>query len=249
MDAQETKYFIAIVCIVVLVCAIIITFTFIFFKYKSSIFTLQQKIGISHIATLEYERERIAADLHDEIGPTLAAIKMRIESMESNQNKIQSTIKPLSPLVNETISKLSAISKNLVPTSLKSLGLVQTINQLIEFFEPNQTANISFTSNYSKCVGIEIELQLYRIVQEAIHNAIKHANATQIDVKLNLSKNELNLLISDNGRGMEVNNSKSTAGNGLKSLKNRALIIGGEFNIHSKAGKGTHLQFEIPLNA
>ena len=159
MDAQETKYFIAIVCIVVLVCAIIITFTFIFFKYKSSIFTLQQKIGISHIATLEYERERIAADLHDEIGPTLAAIKMRIESMESNQNKIQSTIKPLSPLVNETISKLSAISKNLVPTSLKSLGLLQTINQLIEIFESNQTANISFITNYSKCVGIEIELQ------------------------------------------------------------------------------------------
>jgi signal transduction histidine kinase len=126
---------------------------------------------------------------------------------------------------------------------------VQTINQLIEIFESNQKANISFTSNYSKCVGIEIELQLYRIVQEAIHNAIKHANATQIDVKLNLSKNELNLLISDNGRGMEINNSRSTAGNGLKSLKNRALIIGGEFNIHSKAGKGTHLQFEIPLNA
>lgn len=249
MDAQETKYFIAIVCIVVLVCAIIITFTFIFFKYKSSIFTLQQKIGISHIATLEYERERIAADLHDEIGPTLAAIKMQIESMESNQNKIQSTIKPLSPLVNETISKLSSISKNLVPTSLKSLGLLQTINQLIENFESNQTANISFTTNYSKCVGIEIELQLYRIVQEAIHNAIKHANATQIDVKLHLSKTELSLLISDNGRGMEVNNSKSTVGNGLKSLKNRALIIGGEFNIHSKAGKGTHLQFEIPLNA
>jgi two-component system sensor histidine kinase DegS len=98
-------------------------------------------------------------------------------------------------------------------------------------------------------VGIEIELQLYRIVQEAIHNAIKHANATQIDVKLHISKTELSLLISDNGRGMEVNNSKSTAGNGLKSLKNRALIIGGEFNIHSKAGKGTHLQFEIPLNA
>ena len=249
MDAQETKYFIAIVCIVVLVCAIIITFTFIFFKYKSSIFTLQQKIGISHIATLEYERERIAADLHDEIGPTLAAIKMQIESMESNQNKIQSTIKPLSPLVNETISKLSSISKNLVPTSLKSLGLLQTINQLIENFESNQTANISFTTNYSKCVGIEIELQLYRIVQEAIHNAIKHANATQIDVKLHLSKTELSLFISDNGRGMEVNNSKSTVGNGLKSLKNRALIIGGEFNIHSKAGKGTHLQFEIPLNA
>jgi signal transduction histidine kinase len=169
--------------------------------------------------------------------------------MESNQNKIQSTIKPLSPLVNETISKLSAISKNLVPTSLKSLGLLQTINQLIEIFESNQTANISFTTNYSKCVGIEIELQLYRIVQEAIHNAIKHANATQIDVKLHISKTELSLLISDNGRGMEVNNSKSTAGNGLKSLKNRALIIGGEFNIHSKAGKGTHLQFEIPLNA
>ena len=248
MDAQETKYFIAIVCIVVLVCAIIITFTWIFFKYKSSIFTLQQKIGISHIATLEYERERIAADLHDEIGPTLAAIKMRIELMESNQNKVQSTIKPLSPLVNDTISKLSAISKNLVPTSLKSLGLVQTINQLIENFESNQTANINFTTNYSKCVGIEIELQLYRIVQEAIHNAIKHANATQIDIKLHLLKTELTLLISDNGSGMEVNNIKSTAGNGLKSLKNRALIIGGEFNIHSKPGKGTQLQFEIPLN-
>ena len=90
MDAQETKYFIAIVCIVVLVCAIIITFTFIFFKYKSSIFTLQQKIGISHIATLEYERERIAADLHDEIGPTLAAIKMRISLW--NQTKIKSKV-------------------------------------------------------------------------------------------------------------------------------------------------------------
>ena len=152
-------------------------------------------------------------------------------------------------MINNTISKLSAISKNLVPTSLKSLGLVQTINQLIENFESNQTANINFTTNYTKCVGIEIELQLYRIVQEAIHNAIKHANATQIDIKLHLLKTELTLLISDNGSGMEVNNIKSTAGNGLKSLKNRALIIGGEFNIHSKPGKGTQLQFEIPLNA
>lgn len=243
MDTQEIKYYVATTAIIILVCSLIISFAWIFFKYKNSIFTLQQKSAVSHIATLEYERERIAADLHDEIGPTLAAIKMHIELIESNQN-----IKPLSPLINETIKNISAISKNLVPTSLKSHGLVETINRLIENFKSVQSTNISFKSNYSKCVSIEIELQLYRIIQEAIHNSVKHANASQIDIKLHLSKSKLNLMISDNGKGMKTINNKSISGYGLKSLKNRALIVGGEFDIYTKTGKGTQLQFEIPLN-
>lgn len=249
MGAQESKYYIATLLIVILVCIIIIGFNWIFYKYKKTVFILQKKVVSSHIASLEYERERIAADLHDEIGPTLAAIKLHIESFESNKVKLQSAITPLSPLINETIDKLGAISKNLVPKSLRLLGLVPTINQMIEMYESNQKTKINFITNYSKCLPIEIELQLYRIVQEAIYNAIKHANATKIDIKLHISKNELTLLISDNGKGIEITNNKSISGNGLNNLKKRALIIGGEFNIYTKTGKGTHLQFEIPLNA
>lgn len=249
MGAQEAKYYIATLFIVILVCIIIIGFTWIFYKYKKTVFILQKKVVTNHIASLEYERERIAADLHDEIGPTLAAIKIHIESFESNMGKVQSTIKPLSPLIIETINKLAAISKNLAPKSLQLLGLVPAINQLIEIFEPYQNTKISFITNYSKCLPIEIELQLYRIVQEAIYNAIKHANATKIDIKLHMLKNELALLISDNGKGIEITSNKSISGNGLNNLKKRALIIGGEFNIYTKTGKGSDLQFKIPLNA
>jgi len=103
-------------------------------------------------------------------------------------------------------------------------------------------------------VGLnEIEnLNIYRIIQESINNAIKHAEAKEIRVSISTASNKTAVVISDNGKGFDyslakVNDPKSTAGIGLKNIQNRVIFLGGQLNIYSQKGKGTQIVAEIPI--
>lgn len=246
MDTQEGKYFLALLLIVSLISIIIASFTLIIFNYFKSINKLKKINAVSQIASLEYERERIAADLHDEIGPLLASIKLRIKLIEKNKEK--NDFDTLNTQLLEVSQKIGSISRNLMPRSLEVMGLNNTIKELISSIKNAECINITFETNYKKSISKEIDLQLYRIIQESLLNAIKHAEASTIEIHLTKSNNWILLEVKDDGIGINSNTVTVTDGTGLKSIKNRVLLLGGDFSIRSLPSHGTSLRFEIPLD-
>lgn len=246
MDTQEGKYFLAILLIISLISIIVACLVLIFFNYYKSINKLKKINAVSQIASLEYERDRIAADLHDEVGPLLAAIKLEINSIENH--KEHNDFDTLNKQLLEVIKKLGLISRNLMPRSLEIIGLKNTIQDLLTSIRNERNIKFTLESNYDRSISKEIDLQLYRITQESVFNAVKHAEASNIKITLNQSKNWILLEIKDDGIGFNTDTIASTQGTGLKNIKNRALLLGGYFSIGSLPSNGTSIRLEIPLN-
>ncbi len=246
MDTQEVKYFLAILLIISLISTIVACLALIFFNYYKSINKLKKINAVSQIASLEYERDRIAADLHDEVGPLLAAIKLQIKTIAIH--KEHNDLDTLNEQILEVIKKLGSISRNLMPRSLEIIGLKNSIQDLITGIKNERSIKFTFESNYDRSISKEIDLQLYRIIQESVFNAIKHAQASNIKIMLNKSNNWILLEVKDDGIGFNTDTIAATPGTGLKSIKNRALLLGGYFSIRSLPSNGTSLRFEIPLN-
>lgn len=184
----------------------------------------------------DLERERIAKDLHDGIGQELLLFKRNFE----NQPAFLNTIEAIMFDLRET-------SRALYPVALKKIGLKNAIENLAEQIQESGIFFVSTAINYSTYISPETQLQIFRIVQEALNNAIKHAHAQAI--RIELFENELNTLhicIKDNGLGFDVQ-SKKTTSFGLESMSERTKSLKGTFDIISSA-KGTTINLFIPLN-
>lgn len=178
----------------------------------------------------EQERQRIAQDLHDSIGGMLANIRMSISSLYSNTTD-------LTDKIDKTILEMRRISRNLMPETLKNLGLDIALNELCETMSYKHLY-IQFESfNLSDKIPFKIQLILYRITQEALSNVIKYAQAKNVIVQISQNENTLILTIEDDGIGFDK--SEITYGLGLKNIENRIRLINGTVDIVSEKGNGT----------
>lgn len=200
----------------------------------------------------EEERIRIANDLHDRLGSMLSTIKLMFGSLEEKidvvqeENKIQYT--KANNLIDEACVEVRRISHNLGAGMIANYGLAQSLEDLCETV--NHTGKINcrlLTYNMDEGLPLKFEVELYRIVQEVVNNALKHAEATQITIQLNRLESELSLNIEDDGKGFDVDEKEQTEGMGLGSLKKRAEKLNGTLFIDSEIGKGTITIVEIPL--
>jgi len=208
----------------------------------------------SSLQSQESERERIAQDLHDEIGPVLSAVKINLNLLA---NKIKQSEDPTSLIndtlkdVDETIDTIRRISKDLLPATLKNFGLSPAFNELCvkinnpDFMKINLIEyGIPFRFETSR------ELGLYRIGQELLNNALKHSDAENVDLQLNWHPKNINLTIKDNGKGFDFYHLNSITpwqkGIGLNNIEARINAINGFVNYHSKIGRGTEV--EVGLN-
>jgi PAS domain S-box-containing protein len=204
-----------------------------------------------HLAALlegqEMERSRIAKDLHDGLGQVLNAIKMNINVIVKDTDASSVLYK----LIDEAIQESVRISENLLPSKLKDFDLATCLNSLCKQIGKSTQTSISFQA----LGGITTELEqskkinFYRIAQEAVNNAIKHANAKSIVMQLNEDKSQLRLSVEDDGLGLNLNFTKSDYGNrnGLINMRERAEIMGGRFSIESDGKRGTLVIVEVPL--
>lgn len=178
----------------------------------------------------EQERQRIAQDLHDSIGGMLANIRMSISSLNSNTTD-------LTDKIDKTILEMRRISRNLMPETLKNLGLEIALNELCETMSYKHLY-IQFESfNLSDKIPFKIQLVLYRITQEALSNVIKYAQEKNVIVQISQNENTLILTIEDDGIGFDK--SEITYGLGLKNIENRIRLINGTVDIVSEKGNGT----------
>lgn len=198
----------------------------------------------------ERERQRIAEELHDGLAQYLSACNMNLKSLyedlENISDKHARIFETGLELLNYAISETRNIAQNLLPKAIQDYGLELAIESLISHLKIN--TGIKFTY-YNNVTGIEIpdkvQINLYRILQEGINNAIRHGKPTTIDIQLVYSDNELLMTIEDNGIGFDMNN-LSAPGIGLQSIKTRAGAMSADFDLRSNE-KGTIISLVVPI--
>ena len=213
------------------------------FTHKCKYVAKQENIRFrAVIEAQEKERKRIAQDLHDSLGQAISSIKviasiLNIESVEE-EKKLQKLLN----LIDRTYEELRNISHNIMPNTLITLGLVPAIRELVD--EINVYPNLKITfSDFGNFKGLNESkaIALYRIIQEALSNIIKHAQATDVVISLKKDKSKLLLSIKDDGVGLNTAEINKVSGIGWKNILSRAAIITGEVDLKSEPGKGTHL--------
>jgi two-component system, NarL family, sensor kinase len=209
---------------------------------------LKQYEAVLHVQ--EDERNRIARDLHDGLGGLLAGVKLRLSTIATkSREKTGQTDEAVNTVIAEldnSANELRRIARNMMPEALLYMGLNPALEDLCNYLNTTQTAikyhGIDLRSTYPQ----HILTNVYRIVQELLNNAIKHANASQIIVQCSEGDEHLFLTVEDDGRGFDTEHSGS-AGVGLKSIENRIALLNGRLEIESKPGNGTTIHIEIPI--
>lgn len=205
-------------------------------KYRSLSFYLQDH--------LESEKERIGMELHDSIGQNLYVVKQKINNSSPYS---EASIKEINEALDITITELREILFNLRPKVLDDLGLVEAVRALSE----NISKNFNFNGMFD-CIGTPVrlekksELYLFRIIQEALSNILRHSKATEYYVGFVFSNTFLKIHISDNGIGFNTDKISKNKHFGLLNMSERVKTLNGKMKISSSDEDGTTLLFEIP---
>lgn len=217
---------------------------------------VEQKIkSYSIINGQEKERKRIAAEIHDGIGQMLTSLRMKIEQIEDKHPQLNGQVVQVNDLLYSIITETKRICSDLLPSVLDDFGLKAAINELLKMCR-DSTEDMMFDLEEKlqpDFLPKEVEIGVFRILQEAINNTIKHSNGTVITVHVDNDANYLNLIVQDNGKGFYFEKQKMLSkefaykSNGLRNMKERAELLGGQLNVTSDPGKGTIVQLEIPL--
>ena len=185
----------------------------------------------------EGERSRIARDLHDGLGIQLSRIKLFVEA---HQEQFPPAVKgPLNQFLDEACTETRLISNNLRPYALSTFGLIPALEDLVQKLNlVNQTVLVLEHYGEVPPLGNEASVMIYRVVQELLNNALKHANAKTVTVQL-MASNETTLIsVDDDGQGADFETNPLT-GNGITNIKSRIAFLGGQVIWQSEAGKGT----------
>jgi two-component system, NarL family, sensor histidine kinase UhpB len=199
------------------------------------------------LAAQEEERSRIARELHDELGQELTAVAMQSErAAHGPPGNSQATLEEIAEATRQSIDHVRRIARRLRPEALDDLGLVNALISLCRRMGQQSGVRIEpKLANHIPGVSSETELVIYRVAQESITNAIRHAQASKITLSLTTDNDHVTLLVRDDGRGIDAPFSDDTAG--VSGMRERALLIGAQLRIRSHHGAGTEVQLDVPL--
>ena len=201
----------------------------------------------------EDERLHLSRELHDESGQLLAALMVQLGLLEreaSQAGDVRDRIVELKYATSEIQDNLHRMAINLRPASLDHLGLVTALQQYVDEFRRQYDMNVEFEAvgMGDKRLPIEVETALFRIVQESLTNVVLHAQATRVDVLINLRNKHVVTIIEDNGVGFLPASPTVENHLGLFGMRERIEMLGGKFTIESAPGKGTTVNVEVPLD-
>ncbi len=204
----------------------------------------QNELLLAISETQTAERKRISQDLHDSIGGSLALTKSKLQNALSKLTETTPEMDEAISALDSTSNQVRQISHNLMPGELVRFGLVPAINTLLEQLNKEELHAQLYTTQMDERLKPIKEVQLYRIVQEAIQNVLKHAKAKHLYIHLNKHKQHLSLLIEDDGIGILPNIKE---GLGFKNIEQRINMLNGSFTVDSSEHKGTTLNIQIPI--
>ncbi len=202
------------------------------------------------IAGQEIERRRLAQELHDGIGQAISAIGLNLNALEPELEKFNHKFKTIyadiKAKLDNTFEEIRAISKNLTPKILEDFGLARALEYLGETIDKSTDVELHLSLHGDlKNLDIKISLSIYRIVQELISNALRHADPKNINIYVTRGSDEILIIVEDDGKGFDPE--KVTIGLGISNLKSRVELLKGQVNIDSSTKSGTSVSINIPL--
>ena len=193
----------------------------------------------------EKERKRIAEELHDRLGNTLSAVKMHVEALAGNDAH-KKEYKYINKILDTAVEDTRQISHNMLSGVLTKFGLIAALRDLKETIESTNKLEVTVeTIQFDERLEMEKEINLYRIVQELMSNTLRHASATKLAIRLEKKGSELELKVSDDGKGMSAEGDAS--GIGLRNIESRVKKIGGMWRLTSRPGDGTYATVTVPV--
>lgn len=214
----------------------------------------KQDFGLRIIEAQEEERKRLSREIHDGPAQMMANVMMRSDLIEKiykerSASEAVSEIKNMKKMVRSALYEVRRIIYDLRPMALDDLGLVPTLKKYLQTIEEyHKKTRIQFVNiGEDKRLPSKYEVALFRMIQESVQNALKHANAPLIQVKLEIKKDHVMAVIKDDGKGFDMTVEKPESF-GIIGIKERVELLEGEITIHSKIGTGTLIIVQIPLD-
>lgn len=211
-------------------------------QYQTKLLQTELEMLEARIEIQETEQKRIARDLHDDLGGTLASMKLLIFSKITNllNPKDEALIRQLAQ---KSSDDLRRISHALMPPDFERVGLAASIGELVRYNHSDKISFEFYEKTQGKSINSAVSLNIYRVLSELIQNILKHSKATKVLVQLIQNEHEFTLMVEDNGQGFEL--TEDTGGLGIKNMQARAQNMGGSLNFDSNAN-GTTVILEVP---
>jgi signal transduction histidine kinase len=212
-------------------------------KFQQQINRQQKEQAVAVMETQEEERKRIAEDLHDSLGHLLSAVKLNLQTLPAQEKQVGNSLQ----LLDQASEEIRNITFNLMPRTLEEEGLISALRELAAKVTGSGSVTINLHIHGMEKFILEKQSQfnIYRIVQEAVNNILKHANAKEINIQVLGQADHITIMIEDDGKGFDPSNNKE--GRGLKNIVTRSVWLKGSINIDSTPGKGTTITTEIPV--
>lgn len=237
MDAYETSLYNAIAISLGCIGTLIIINIILLIGFNRRFFKRKEDRYLTEIKTLKQERTRFAHDLHDGINSSLTGLRMEMEAAghADYSNQLQ--------LINNRLEK---IIENVLPPDMEKEDFQVYMNQYLATCSKIYGWPIVFSCKISSALPANMKMHLFLMLEEIVQNTMKHAKASMMYITIRETKRRLELITEDNGRGFNLLEKKKK-GLGLTSLKDRAIILGGELYCYSSPGKGTCYMLKIPI--
>ncbi|MCP1381546.1 sensor histidine kinase [Runella salmonicolor] len=212
----------------------------------------QQEILQSQLEIQNQTLQHISGELHDNIGQLLSVARLQLNMLEDEETATPAQIREVNDVIDKTIHELRALSKSLDGDFVKDFGLMESLShelQRIRATSKYQTEIITEGEPY-RLEG-QKEIVLFRVVQEILNNTLKHAAAKNIKVTLQYEPTQFSLTVQDDGKGFDYeklrNREMTESGAGLRNIKRRTELIGGNCQLESTLGIGTKIRLQLPV--
>jgi PAS domain S-box-containing protein len=199
------------------------------------------------IEAQEQERARIARELHDDINQQLALLQIEMEQLRNNPSEVGSRVLELEKRTDEISRDVQALSCELHSSRLEYLGAVVAMKSWCTEFGQRQRMQIDYGADVRSKLSPEVGLCLFRVLQEALHNAAKHSAVKWVEVQLTERSGEVHLIVKDLGKGFDTESARRGRGLGLTSMQERVRLVNGTIMIESKPMGGTTIHVRVPL--
>ncbi|RYY85042.1 MAG: sensor histidine kinase [Chitinophagaceae bacterium] len=206
----------------------------------------QRRLTQQIIAAQERERESIGRELHDNVNQVLTTVKLNIELAQGSPGLSGDLLQRSVRYLQQCIAEIRNLSRELSAPTLGTSSLVDSVAALVEMVAPSANLDIRFNhETYRQGLPKEQKLALYRILQEALNNVMRHAEARKVDIELRQAGGVTILSVTDDGKGFTPGSPRG--GIGLTNMRSRAAVLGGTLQIQSAPGRGCQLQVRVPI--
>lgn len=213
----------------------------------------QKTLLQSQLEIQEQTLKNISQEIHDNVGQVLTLAKLNLATTSVAEEAAREKIKTSQLLIGKAIQDLRDLSRSLNTDYVEEMGFVRSVEYELELLQKTGTIETEFTiEGKTMKLDKQKELILFRIVQETIHNIIKHAEAKKIWAGIHFMDDTMRIVIKDNGKGFDLSPLNETGnhsfGLGLRNMNSRATLIGAKFSVSSTIGNGTEVYLQLPIN-